>query len=81
MAQPKGSGVMGWLAIGLIAGTFFGVLVGVLVIGLSQIAREPRERGDLLAQVERDRTQQPGNAIRRQTVSDVEIRLKDRRSN
>jgi hypothetical protein len=45
---------MGWLAIGVIAGTFFGVLVGVLVIGLCQMAREPRERGDLLAQPERD---------------------------
>ena len=36
---------MGWLAIGVIAGTFFGVLVGVLVIGLCQTAREPGERG------------------------------------
>ena len=30
---------MGWLAIGLIAGTFFGVLVGVLVIVLVQGAQ------------------------------------------
>jgi uncharacterized membrane protein len=36
---------MGWLAIGVIAGTFFGVLVGVLVIGLCRTAREPGERG------------------------------------
>ena len=76
MDQPKKGGVMDWLAIGLIAGTFFGVLVGVLVIGLCQIARESRERVDLLAQLDRDRTQQPGNAIHRQTASDVEIRLK-----
>ena len=46
---------MGWLAIGLIAGTVFGVLVGVLMIGFCKIAREPREREDLLAQLERDR--------------------------
>jgi len=72
---------MGWLAIGLIAGTFFGVLVGVLVIGLGQIAREPRERGDLLSQFEPDRTEQPGDAIHRQEVGDVEIRLKHRRAN
>ena len=72
---------MGWLAIGLIAGTFFGVLVGVLVIGLGQIAREPRERGELLAQLEPDRTQQPGDAIHRQKVGDVEIPLKHRRAN
>ena len=72
---------MGWLAIGVIAATFFGVLVGVLVIGLCQTAREPRERGDLPAQLEQDRTQQPGNAIHRQTVGDVEIRLKHRTAN
>ena len=53
---------MGWLAIGFIAGAFvFGVLVGVLVIGLCQMV-EPRERGDLLADLGRDRTPQPGNA-------------------
>jgi hypothetical protein len=79
--QLKGGGVMGWLAIGIIAGTFCGVFVGVLVIGLSQMAREPRERGDLWAQLERDRTQQPGDAIHRQTVGDVEMRLKHRREN
>jgi hypothetical protein len=72
---------MGWLAIGLIAGTFFGVLVGVLVIGLGQIAREPRERGDLLVQLEPDRTQQLGDAIHRQEGGDVEIPLKHRRAN
>ena len=72
---------MGWLAIGFIAGTFIGVSVGVLVIGLCQIAREPRERGDLLAQLEGDRTQQPGKAIHRQTVGDVDIRLKNRSAN
>jgi len=59
---------MGWLVIGVTAGTFFGVLVGVLVIGFCQTVREPRERGDLPAQLEQDRTQQPGNAIHRQTV-------------
>ena len=49
---------MGWLAIGLIAGAFlFGVLVGVLVLGLCQMARAPRERGDLPVQLEQDRTQ------------------------
>src|SRR5687767_7218420 len=55
---------MGWLATGLIAGAFlFGVLVGVLVIGLCQMV-EPREREDLPAQLEQDRIQ---------TVGDVEI--------
>jgi len=63
--------VLGWLAIGLIAGTFFGVLVGVLVIGLGQVAREPRERGDLLMQLDPDRTQQPGDALHRQKGRDV----------
>lgn len=72
---------MGWLAIGLIAGTFFGVLVGVLVIGLGQVAREPRERGDLLMQLDPDRTQQPGDALHRQKGGDVEIPLKHRRAN
>jgi len=72
---------MGWLAIGLIAGTVFGVLVGLLMIGFCKIAREPREREDLLAQLERDRSQQPGNAIHRQTVGEVEIRLKHRTAN
>ena len=49
---------MGWLAIGLIAGAFlFGVLVGVLVLGLCQMVRVARERGDLQAQLEQDRTQ------------------------
>ena len=48
---------MGWLAIGLIAGGLFGATVGVLVIELCQMAREPRERGDLPAQLEQDRTQ------------------------
>ena len=44
---------MGWLAIVFVAGAFlFGVLVGVLVIGLCQMAREPLERGDLPAQLE-----------------------------
>lgn len=64
---------MGWLAIGLIVGGLFGATVGVLVIQLPQMAREPRERGHLLAQLEQDRTQQPGNAIDRQTVGDVAI--------
>ena len=72
---------MGWLAIGLIAGTVFGVLVGVLMIGFCKIAREPRERADLLAQLERDRSQQPGNTIHRQPVGDVQVRLKHRRAN
>jgi len=72
---------MGWLAIGLIAGTFFGVLVGVLVIGLGQVAREPRERGDLLVQLDPDRTQQPADALHRQKGGDVEIPLKHRGAN
>ena len=37
---------MGWLAVGLIAGALFGATVGVLVIQLGQMSREPRERGD-----------------------------------
>ena len=69
---------MGWLAIGLIAGGLFGVTVGVLVIELRQMAREPLERGDLPAQLEQGRTQQPGKAIHRQAFRDVEIRLKQR---
>jgi len=69
---------MGWLAIGLIAGGLFGATVGVLVMELCQMARGPRDRGDLPAQCEQDRAQQPGNAIHRQTVGDVEIRLKHR---
>jgi len=45
---------MGWLAIGLIAGAFlFGVLAGALVLGLCQMARVPRERGALPAQLDK----------------------------
>ena len=72
---------MGWLPIGLIAGGLLGATVGVLVKELCQMAREPRERGDLPAQLEQDRTQQPVNAIHRQTVGDVEIRPKHRTGN
>ena len=48
---------MGWLAIGLIAGALFGATVGVLVIELGQMAREPLERADLPEQLEQDRIQ------------------------
>jgi hypothetical protein len=43
-----------WLALAFIAGN----VAGVFVISLCQMAKTSRESGDLLAQLERDRTQQ-----------------------
>ena len=68
---------MGWLAIGFIAGAFlFGMLVGVLVIGLCQMV-EPRKRGGLLARLDPTTGHRDPSA----TVSDLETRLKHRRGN